>query len=162
MLSWTSRLPPVRPRPRIFTSFKLTTGCSKPALPSVEHAALTTIAAEAATKAIFPIASSPSCLPSLRLFVRRRALPKFLPPRQSFRDFLLEAEWSWLVEARAAQSVRQVLLRDICLRSAMRVLIPLTIAQFLHQTGRCIPDMHRYGFRGVPLRRLERRAEGHC
>src|SRR5215208_1688539 len=71
--------------------------------------------------------------------VRGRALIVFFipdpvlqlaPPCQPLRDVLLEPEWSRFVEDGSPKSVREVLLRDVCLGDAMSVLVPLSIAQF--------------------------------
>src|SRR4051812_18921010 len=143
------------------TSRRWTTGCSNAARPSDEHPApaVNTAAVTTNTSFLIAIPRSPvdSPCPSRR-FVFRFA-PQLLPPRQPLRNLLLEPERPWLVKARAAQGWRQVLLRDICLRCVVRVLIPRTIPQFLHQTSRRISNVQRNALRRVLACRLEGRTE---
>src|SRR6185312_5785793 len=66
-----------------------------------------------------------------------RTLPLQLrPPRQAFGDLLLEPETPGLVEHRVAQFLGQILLRNVCLRGVVRVLVPLAVTQLLHQRRR--------------------------
>src|SRR4051812_34374959 len=74
----------------------------------------------------------PSETPSLFSLFTRSTLQLF-PPRQPLRNLLLEPEGTGLVEPRPLQTIGQVLLRDVCLGSVVRVLIPLVIPQFLHE-----------------------------
>src|SRR5262245_56107140 len=66
------------------------------------------------------------------------------PPRQPLGDLLLEAKSARLIERATPQFVRQILLRDVCLRNIVCVLIPRVVPQFLHQLGRRIPDVQGY------------------
>src|SRR3954468_15394010 len=74
------------------------------------------------------------------------------PPLEAFGDFLLESEGSRLIEDAAAQLLRQVLLRDVCLRDRMGILIALVVAEVLHQARGSIPNVH-WNLRGGGLAR---------
>src|SRR6266542_3385654 len=146
MLSTMSRAPPVRPSPRILTSLNCTSGCLKPPTPSVAHP-------PSATAAIAPTSSFLCiiCSPRARLAIGRALIVslacypvlQFVPPRKPLGDVFLEAKRSRVIEHRSPKSVRQVLLRDVCLRDAVCVLVPLPISQFLHERGRGVADVKR-------------------
>src|SRR5688572_13085267 len=82
-----------------------------------------------------------------------------LPPSEPLCDFLLEAERTRLVELCPPEFIRQVLLRDVRLRNLVCVLVPLVVAQFLHQLRRGVPDVHRNGLRGSLSRGLHCRVQ---
>src|SRR4051812_27239934 len=81
------------------------------------------------------------------------------PPLEAFRDFLLESEGSRLVEDAAAQLLRQVLLRDVCLWNRMRILIPRVVAEVLHEGRWSVPDVHWNLRRGALAGGSHRRAQ---
>src|SRR5437762_1848725 len=110
--------------PRTRTSRRRTTGFSNAACPRAEHpnpmpasAVVTTI-----TPTSFLIVPSHESSAAPLLGLLARPSPEVLPPCQSFGNFLLESEWTRLVKPRAAQTLRKILLRDICLRRIVRVL----------------------------------------
>src|SRR5687767_2438054 len=144
MLSTTSTDPPLKPSPRSFASLKCTTGSRNVLRPSVAQPA-SAIVANAANAILFFIGQS-SLDFRFSPFIILRPSPRFRlqlrPPGHSSRDVFLEAERPRLVEHSPPELFRQILLRDVCLRNAVRVLVPLVIAQFLHQAGWGVPDVH--------------------
>src|SRR4051812_1134534 len=67
---------------------------------------------------------------------------EIVPPREALCDLLLEAEGARLVEHRSVETFGEVFLWQVCLRNGVRVLVPFSITQFLHQLRRCIANMH--------------------
>src|SRR5689334_22121991 len=129
----------------ICTSLSVTTGSANACRPRVEQAAVAANAIAAAANAIlFFISLLRSFGVTVPTRLRAGTPPQLLPPGDPLRDFLFERKRPRLVEPRAVKRIRQILLRDICLRGVMRVLVPLSISQFLHQTGGSIPDVQGY------------------
>src|SRR6476659_10775794 len=139
-----SNAPPVRPSPRILTSLKPMRGCLKPPTPSVAQPPSAT-AAIAATRIFLRILVCPRARLTLwRAFIVSLAgypVLQLVPPGQSLRDVFLEAKRTRLVEHRPPKNVRQILLRNVCLGDAMRVLVPLPIPQFLHYARGSVADV---------------------
>src|SRR3954467_12648385 len=174
MLRYASSDPPLRPSPRTLRSLNETIGSLNPARPpSVAHADMAPIASSVTANLIlrFRILLILFLLAVVRRIGRRTVVVspvvgrpfvtwcgrrrghfclQVCPPLEAFRDFLLESEGSRLVEDAAAQLLRQVLLRDVCLWNRMGILVPFVVPQVLHQARRSVPDVH-WNLRGRAL-----------
>src|ERR1039458_5296653 len=64
-----------------------------------------------------------------------------VPPFEPLRDFLLESERGRLVEHRVGDFIRKIILRQISLRHAVRILVPGPVPPLLHQLGGRVADV---------------------
>src|SRR6266513_1016667 len=79
----------------------------------------------------------------------RNPFLQLLPELHPLSDRPLISELARLVPFLSPQHLRQVILRHVGVVERMRVLVPRTVSQLLHELGRGIADVQRHGLGGM-------------